>query len=163
MQYANLHREDPVCGAVVAIPTTYTYQQKAYVKKAAELAGIELVGLLPEPIAAAIAYGIHVGEIVVVFDLGETLDVSIVKFVDQDGLGNEKYEVLGTACDSDLLGEGKYIGGQDWDNAICELALQKLPGLDANNQYVRDRLSLISEDCKKMLSQLTHVPFYCLM
>ena len=160
MQYANLQRKNPVRGAVVAVPVSYTYQQKACVKKAAELAGIELEGLLPEPIAAAIAYGIQQGETILVFDLGrETLDVGIVKFADKDGFGNGRYEVLGTACDSDLLGEGKNIGGRDWDDALRAIALRELPELDTNNQFIQNVLALISEDCKKMLSQLTKAPF----
>lgn len=159
MQCANRQRRDPIRKAVVTIPVSYTYQQRACVKKAAELAGIELMGLLHEPTAAAVAYGIQQDETILVFDLGGgTLDVSIVK-LGKDENEKDKYEVLGIASDSNVLGEGKYIGGQDWDNALRDLALLDLSGLDTNNQYVQNRLSLISEDCKKMLSQLPQAPF----
>lgn len=159
IQFANLQRRDPVRKAVVTIPVSYTYKQRACVKKAAELAGIELVGLLHEPTAAAVAYGIQQGETILVFDLGGgTLDVSIVR-LGLDENGQDKYEVLGIASDSNVFGEGEYIGGQDWDNALRDLALLDLPELDTNNQFTRNRLLLISEDCKKMLSQLQKAPF----
>ena len=146
MKYANVERRDPIQKAVVTIPVSYTYQQRACVKKAAELAGIELLGMLHEP------YGIQPGETILVFDLGGgTLDVSVVKC-----LSENNYDVLGIASDSNLVEVGNYIGGQDWDNALCELALRDLQGMDTSN---RPQLLDSAEKCKIALSKVKKAPF----
>ena len=154
IHFANLQRKSPINRAVITIPVSFTYEQRACTRKAAELAGIEVVGLLHEPTAAAIAYGIQVNETVLVFDLGGgTLDVSIVKCI-KDKNGNDKFEVLGIASDSDVLGQGKHLGGQDWDEELIKYALRFLPQIDRTNRYKDGRLKIIAEDCKKQLSSI---------
>ena len=75
------------------------------------MAGIEVLGLLQKPTAAAIAYDIPAGSTVLVFDLGGgTLDVSIVT----NDKGN--YKVIGTPAGDD------HLGGMDWDEKLVELA-----------------------------------------
>lgn len=110
--------EEPTTKAVITIPAGFTNKQRECTKAAAELAGIEVLGLVHEPTAAAISYGIKSGETILVFDLGGgTLDVSLVTNI----RGN--YKVLATAGDYDVLGH--YLGGKDWDEKLMELAIKK--------------------------------------
>ena len=101
--------------AVITIPAKFDEQQRARTKLAAQMAGIQVLGLLNEPTAAAIAYDIPAGNTVLVFDLGGgTLDVSIVT----NDRGN--YKVIGTPAGDD------HLGGMDWDEKIIDLAFQKV-------------------------------------
>ena len=105
----------PATHAVITIPAKFDEQQRARTKLAAQMAGIQVIGLLNEPTAAAIAYDIPAGNTVLVFDLGGgTLDVSIVT----NDKGN--YKVIGTPAGDD------HLGGMDWDEKIIELAFQKV-------------------------------------
>lgn len=104
--------------AVITIPAGFTNKQRECTKLAAELAGVEVLGLVHEPTAAAISYGIKSGETVLVFDLGGgTLDVSIVT----NNRGN--YKVIAAAGDYDVL--KRNIGGKDWDDKLLELAIEQ--------------------------------------
>jgi molecular chaperone DnaK len=101
--------------AVITIPAKFDEQQRSRTKLAAQMAGIQVLGLLNEPTAAAIAYDIPAGNTVLVFDLGGgTLDVSIVT----NDRGN--YKVIGTPAGDD------HLGGMDWDERLIELAFQKV-------------------------------------
>lgn len=105
----------PATQAVITIPAKFDEQQRARTKLAAQMAGIQVLGLLNEPTAAAIAYDIPAGNNVLVFDLGGgTLDVSIVT----NDRGN--YRVIGTPAGDD------HLGGMDWDERIIDLAFQKV-------------------------------------
>lgn len=141
--------------AVVTVPTSFSFEQRSCTKKAAELAGIEVLGLLQEPTAAAISYNIKAGETVLVFDLGGgTLDVSIVK----NESGN--YRVLGVASDSDVVGIDKHIGGKDWDERIIEFALNRLPiEIDRTDRYKEAKLRTAAEKCKITLTQMNNCLF----
>lgn len=100
---------------VVTIPAAFNDTQREKTKLAAELAGMEVLGLLQEPTAAAIAYNIKPNETILVFDLGGgTLDVSVVKYVKE----TNTYEVLGTPAGDVNL------GGKDWDEALVLHALR---------------------------------------
>lgn len=104
--------------AVVTIPAAFNDNQREKTKTAAELAGIEVLALLQEPTAAAIAYEIKPEETILVFDLGGgTLDVSVVKYEKQNG---NRYSVLGTPAGDD------HLGGKDWDEALVRRALKKV-------------------------------------
>jgi len=101
--------------AVITVPAKFDEKQRARTRLAAEMAGIQVLGLIQEPTAAAIAYDIPAGNTVLVFDLGGgTLDVSIVT----NDRGN--YKVIGTPAGNDKL------GGMDWDEKIINLAFQKV-------------------------------------
>ena len=141
--------------AVVTVPTSFSFEQRSCTKKAAELAGIEVLGLLQEPTAAAISYNIKAGETVLVFDLGGgTLDVSIVK----NDSGN--YRVLGVASDSDVVGIDNHIGGKDWDEKIIECALNRLPiEIDRSDRYKDAKLRTAAEKCKIALTQMNQCYF----
>lgn len=136
--------------AVITIPAGFTNKQRECTKLAAELAGIEVLGLVHEPTAAAISYDIRSGETILVFDLGGgTLDVSVVT----NNKGN--YRVIAAAGDYDVL--GRNIGGKDWDDKLMELAMgkhgYKFGGIP-NTPEETEKWQLMSkiEDCKKDLS-----------
>lgn len=141
--------------AVITIPAGFTNIQRECTKLAAELAGIEVLGLVHEPTAAAISYGIKSGETVLVFDLGGgTLDVSIVT----NNRGN--YKVIAAAGDYDVL--KRNIGGKDWDDKLLELAIEQhgytLGGIQNLPQetelwQLKNRI----EECKINLSTMQEV------
>jgi molecular chaperone DnaK len=111
-----------VSKAVVTVPAYFNEGQRAATKRAGELAGLEVVRLLSEPTAAALAYGLDKlaeAKKVVVYDLGGgTFDVSILEM--RDG----QFEVLATAGDTRL-------GGDDFDLAIAKMAGVELSGVSA--------------------------------
>lgn len=132
----------PAAQAVITIPAKFDEKQRAQTKLAAEMAGIEVLGLLQEPTAAAIAYDIPAGSTVLVFDLGGgTLDVSIVT----NDKGN--YKVIGTPA-----GNGQ-LGGMDWDERLLELAFQKV-GKRPNKSEPKEwnRLMGRAEEFKQLLT-----------
>lgn len=133
----------PVKQAVITIPAKFDEKQRAQTKLAAKMAGIEVLGLLQEPTAAAIAYDIPSGSTVLVFDLGGgTLDVSIVT----NNKGN--YKVIGTPA-----GDGQ-LGGMDWDEKIVELAFQKV-GKRPDKSDVKEwnRMMRRAENIKQALTE----------
>ena len=133
----------PIKQAVITIPAKFDEEQRARTKLAAEFAGLEVLALLQEPTAAAIAYDIPAGSTVLVFDLGGgTLDVSIVT----NDRGN--YKVIGTPA-----GDGK-LGGMDWDEALVRLCLQKA-GKQADPSDVKtwNRMMGKAENIKQALSE----------
>ena len=112
---------DELYGAVITVPAYFDDAQRQATKDAATLAGINVLRLLNEPTAAAVAYGLDSGAegIVAVYDLGGgTFDISIMQ------LRQGVFEVLSTGGDSAL-------GGDDFDHAIAEWIL-KQAGVDAN-------------------------------
>ena len=133
----------PATQAVITIPAKFDEKQRAQTKLAAEMAGIEVLGLLQEPTAAALAYDIPAGSTVLVFDLGGgTLDVSIVTHEK----GN--YKVIGTPA-----GNGQ-LGGMDWDEKLVELAFQKV-GQRPNKSEPKEwnRLMGRAENVKQALTE----------
>ncbi len=100
-------------GAVITVPAYFDDAQRQATKDAAKLAGLEVLRLLNEPTAAAIAYGLdkREGGTFAVYDLGGgTFDISILHL--DDGV----FQVLSTAGDT-------HLGGDDFDRAIVDLAL----------------------------------------
>jgi molecular chaperone HscA len=113
---------DELYGAVITVPAYFDDAQRQATKDAATLAGINVLRLLNEPTAAAVAYGLDSGAegIVAVYDLGGgTFDISIMQ------LRQGVFEVLSTGGDSAL-------GGDDFDHAIAEWVLEQA-GVDAND------------------------------
>ncbi len=104
-------------GAVITVPAYFDDAQRQATRDAARLAGIEVLRLLNEPTAAALAYGLdraQNGEKVAVYDLGGgTFDISILEL--NDGV----FQVLSTAGDTRL-------GGDDFDQALAKLLLQQV-------------------------------------
>jgi molecular chaperone DnaK len=103
---------EPVTRAVVTVPAYFDDAQRQATRDAGQIAGLDVVRILNEPTAAALAYGAHrVSEgrrVVAVFDLGGgTFDISIMS------VENGIFEVLATGGDSAL-------GGEDWDRRVLE-------------------------------------------
>ncbi len=104
------------CAAVITVPAYFTSKQYRETERAAKEAGLEVIEILPEPVAAAIAYGMDENERqnIFVIDLGGgTFDVSILK-ID----GNE-FETVGVDGD-------RKLGGDDFDRVLIELCLKEL-------------------------------------
>ena len=103
-------------GAVITVPAYFDDAQRQATKDAAKIAGLEVLRLLNEPTAAAIAYGLQEGndgKTVAVYDLGGgTFDVSILKL--NDGV----FQVLSTAGDT-------HLGGDDFDRALLDVWLRQ--------------------------------------
>ncbi|MDV2858136.1 MULTISPECIES: Fe-S protein assembly chaperone HscA [Oceanimonas] len=106
---------NPVNGAVITVPAYFDDAQRQGTKDAAQLAGLNVLRLLNEPTAAAIAYGLDSGQegVIAVFDLGGgTFDISILR------LHKGVFEVLATGGDSAL-------GGDDFDHALADWIQQQ--------------------------------------
>lgn len=102
-------------GAVITVPAYFDEAQRQATKDAASLAGLNVLRLLNEPTAAAVAYGLDSGRegVIAVYDLGGgTFDISILR------LNHGVFEVLATGGDSAL-------GGDDFDHVIAEWILQQ--------------------------------------
>ncbi len=101
----------PVTQAVITVPAYFDDAQRTATKEAGEVAGLEVLRIINEPTAAALAYGLDKNakdETVVVFDLGGgTFDVSVLE------IGDGVFEVKATAGDTDL-------GGDDWDDKVID-------------------------------------------
>ncbi|HEY8991835.1 MAG TPA: Hsp70 family protein [Luteolibacter sp.] len=127
--------EQPVGKAVITVPAYFNDAQRAATKRAGELAGLEVVRILNEPTAAALAYGLDkLGEHarVAVYDLGGgTFDLSILEM--QDGV----FQVLATHGDTRL-------GGDDFDAALARWAAAK-GGVEFDGLSPAARVKLIEE------------------
>ncbi|HEY3619280.1 MAG TPA: Hsp70 family protein, partial [Candidatus Sulfotelmatobacter sp.] len=106
----------PVTKAVITVPAYFNDAQRQATRDAGRLAGLEVLRLVNEPTAAALAYGLDKRQqgIIAVYDLGGgTFDISILKL--EDGI----FEVLATNGDT-------HLGGDDIDNRLLRIALEDL-------------------------------------
>jgi molecular chaperone DnaK len=109
---------DLVEGMVITVPAYFNQNQRAETKKAAEAAGFNVLRIINEPTAAALAYGeeTKLNELVLVYDLGGgTFDVTLLQ-LSEEGV----YQVLSTSGNTQL-------GGDDFDNIIVNLFKENLP------------------------------------
>ena len=109
-KYAESHLGKSVKKAVITVPAYFNDAQRQATKDAGTIAGLDVVRIINEPTAAALAYGMEKqkDETILVFDLGGgTFDVSILEIADGT------FEVISTAGDNKL-------GGEDWDEAVME-------------------------------------------
>lgn len=123
---------DELNGVVITVPAYFDDAQRQATKDAAKLAGLNVLRLLNEPTAAAVAYGLDTGNegVIAVFDLGGgTFDISILR------LNKGVFEVLATGGDSSL-------GGDDFDYEIAQWILSNLEESDspASNEATIQRL-----------------------
>jgi len=131
--------------AVIAVPAYFSEDQRDATVQAGMLAGLEVVRLIHEPVAAALAYGFNLQEdkTVLVFDLGGgTYDISILE------VGGGVVEVLATGGEA-------YLGGDDWDRALSDwLAMNYLKpaGVPSHLSSVRANLRGVAEQAKIELS-----------
>ncbi|PSB81368.1 Fe-S protein assembly chaperone HscA [Photobacterium damselae subsp. damselae] len=138
-------------GVVITVPAYFDDAQRAGTKDAAKLANLNVLRLLNEPTAAAIAYGLDSGQegVIAVYDLGGgTFDISILR------LSKGVFEVLATGGDSAL-------GGDDFDHLIAEWILSQAGIEQALTASERRALQDISQAAKEALtdSDSTDVTF----
>ena len=130
-------------GAVVTVPAYFDDAQRQATKDAAALAGINVLRLINEPTAAAVAYGLDNDEegIVAIYDLGGgTFDISLLKL--QRGV----FEVLATAGDTSL-------GGDDFDNVLVNWILQQASVEALDSEQARSDLKRYAQSLKEQLSE----------
>ncbi len=139
---------DDLYGAVITVPAYFDDAQRQATKDAAQLAGIQLLRLINEPTAAAIAYGLDNASegIYAVYDLGGgTFDISILR------LTQGVFEVLATGGDSAL-------GGDDYDAALADWVLGQL-GLEATTATDKAAARLAARACKEALTATEMVAY----
>ena len=132
---------DDIYGAVITVPAYFDDAQRQATKDAAQLAGLNVLRLINEPTAAAIAYGLDNGSegVYAIYDLGGgTFDISILR------LTAGVFEVLATGGDSAL-------GGDDYDRALAEWMLREA-GLQAITPEDQALLMQQARACKEALS-----------
>jgi molecular chaperone DnaK len=140
----------PVSRAVITVPAYFDDAQRQATRTAARLAGLEAVRIVPEPTAAALAYGLGVRETrertVCVFDMGGgTFDVSVLRLTPRAAEGERDfYEVLAIAGDTRL-------GGDDADHALVALFAREVVG-ETSSPAARRALLAEAERVKIALS-----------
>ncbi len=141
--WADEYFQDVVDRAVITVPAYFNDAQRQATRDAGRLAGLEVLRLVNEPTAAALAYGLHEKKrgCVAVYDFGGgTFDISILKLISTtDG---DIYQVLSTNGDT-------HLGGDDIDNALQAVAREEIQGqgadLSANPEAVQElRKALIA-------------------
>ena len=149
---AEAYLGETVDKAVITVPAYFNDAQRQATKDAGKIAGLEVMRIINEPTAAALAYGIDKTDkeqTVLVFDLGGgTFDVSILSLADGT------FEVLSTAGDN-------LLGGDDFDNAIVDWLIDGFKaeqGIDLRqDKMALQRLKDAAEKAKKDLSGITTV------
>ncbi|WP_198970292.1 Fe-S protein assembly chaperone HscA [Xylophilus sp. ASV27] len=140
--------DSDIHGAVITVPAYFDDAQRQATKDAARLAGIELLRLINEPTAAAIAYGLDNGSegVYAVYDLGGgTFDISILR------LTRGVFEVIATGGDSAL-------GGDDYDAALAEWLLARA-GRVAVSPSEKAALRQAARACKEALTEADSTSF----
>ncbi len=140
---------DTVTQAVITVPAYFDDAQRTATKEAGTIAGLEVLRIINEPTAAALAYGLDkegADQTVLVFDLGGgTFDVSVLE------IGDGVFEVKSTAGNSKL-------GGDDWDQRIIDWLVKTFKdteGVDlSNDKMATQRLQEAAEKAKIELSSL---------
>ena len=145
---AEAYLGDTVTQAVITVPAYFDDAQRTATKEAGQIAGLEVLRIINEPTAAALAYGLDKGsedETILVFDLGGgTFDVSVLE------IGDGVFEVKSTHGDT-------HLGGDDWDQRIIDWMVQQFKsahGVDlAADRMATQRLKEAAEKAKIELSQ----------
>ncbi len=145
---AEAYLGEPVTDAVITVPAYFSDHERQATKEAGEIAGLNVLRIVNEPTAAALAYGLDKGEkeqTILVFDLGGgTFDVSLL------GIGDGVIEVKATSGDNRL-------GGDDWDQRVVEHLVKQFMlsngGIDlAKDKMAMQRLREAAEKAKIELS-----------
>jgi molecular chaperone DnaK len=140
---------DTVSQAVITVPAYFDDAQRTATKEAGQIAGLEVLRIINEPTAAALAYGLDkegAEQTVLVFDLGGgTFDVSILE------IGDGVFEVKSTHGDT-------HLGGDDWDQRVIDWLVGQFKaahGVDlSNDNMALQRLKEAAEKAKIELSQV---------
>jgi molecular chaperone DnaK len=140
------HLGHEVTKAVVTVPAYFNDNQRQATKDAGRIAGLEVLRILNEPTAAALAYGFGKGlsQRVAVYDLGGgTFDISVLE------IGTDVFEVLSTCGDT-------FLGGDDFDDRLIDLLADEFSGRHGVNlrkdPFSFEKLKVAAEDAKKGLS-----------
>ena len=149
---AEAYLNDKVTDAVITVPAYFNDAERQATKEAGEIAGLNVLRIVNEPTAAALAYGLDKGkedELILVFDLGGgTFDVSLLE-VGKDEDGFSTIQVRATSGDNRL-------GGDDWDQRIVNWLLEQVKsktGVDLSKDKIAlQRLQEAAEQAKKELS-----------
>ena len=156
-KYAEENLGQPVSKAVITVPAYFNDAQRQATKDAGAIAGLEVVRIINEPTAAALAYGMETkkDETVLVYDLGGgTFDVSVLE------IGDGTFEVISTAGDNKL-------GGDDWDEVLINYIVEEIKkehGIDLSNdkmamQRFKDAAEKAKIDLSGMLQTTIMLPF----
>ena len=142
---------EPITQAVITVPAYFNDAQRQATKDAGKIAGLEVMRIINEPTAAALAYGLdktNKDEKVLVFDLGGgTFDVSVLE------LGDGVFEVCSTAGDN-------HLGGDDWDHRVIDWMADKFAADNGGIDLRKDKMALqrlkeAAEKAKMELSSTT--------
>ncbi|MCX6873469.1 MAG: molecular chaperone DnaK [Verrucomicrobia bacterium] len=142
---------EKITQAVITVPAYFNDSQRNATKAAGEIAGLEVLRIINEPTAAALAYGLDkkADEKIAVYDLGGgTFDISVLE------IGDGVFEVLATDGDTQL-------GGDDWDNALIQWVVaefKKDQSIDLSSQP--DALQRIKEEAEKAKIALSSTQSY---
>ena len=145
---AEAYLGDSVTQAVITVPAYFNDAQRTATREAGEIAGLEVLRIINEPTAAALAYGLDkegAEQTILVFDLGGgTFDVSVLE------IGDGVFEVKSTSGDT-------HLGGDDWDQAVMDWLVKEFKnteGVDlAADKMAVQRLKEAAEKAKIELSQ----------
>jgi molecular chaperone DnaK len=147
--FAEDYLGEAVTEAIITVPAYFNDSQRQATRDAGKIAGLEVLRIINEPTAAALAYGLDnkKNQIIAVYDLGGgTFDISILKL--EDGL----FEVLSTSGDT-------YLGGEDFDKRIMDWLIdnfQRESGIDLRgDRMALQRLKEAAEKAKCELSMET--------
>jgi molecular chaperone DnaK len=137
----------PVAKAVVTVPAYFNDNQRQATRDAARIAGLDVMRILNEPTAAALAYGFgkNLHQKVAVYDLGGgTFDISVLE------IGEDVFEVLSTSGDT-------FLGGDDFDDRLIDWLADDFLAREGinlrNDPFALEKLKVAAENAKKGLSQ----------
>jgi len=145
---AEAYLGEPVTQAVITVPAYFNDAQRQATKDAGQIAGLEVLRIINEPTAAALAYGLDKksDETILVFDLGGgTFDVSVLE------VGDGVVEVKSTSGDT-------HLGGDDWDRVIVDWMVaefKKEQGIDLHSD--RQALQRLNEAAEKAKIELSNM------
>ena len=147
---AEAYLGEPVTEAVITVPAYFGDAQRQATKEAGQIAGLEVLRIINEPTAAALAYGLDkeaADQTILVYDLGGgTFDVSLLE------IGDGVFEVKSTSGDTNL-------GGDDWDQAVIDWLVSEFKnenGVDLSaDPMAEQRLKEAAEKAKMELSSRT--------
>ena len=151
---AETYLGEAVTDAVITVPAYFNDAERQATKEAGEIAGLNVLRIINEPTAAALAYGLDKGqqdELILVFDLGGgTFDVSLLEVGKDEDFST--IQVRSTSGDNRL-------GGDDWDQRVVDHLVKKFKettGVDVSKDKIAlQRLKEAAEQAKKELSQST--------
>ena len=145
-QVAEARLNQEVTKAVITVPAYFNDNQRQATKDAGQIAGLEVLRILNEPTAAALAYGFGKGleQKVAIYDLGGgTFDISVLE------IGQDVFEVLSTCGDT-------FLGGDDFDDRILDLLADEFVAKEGinprNDPYALEKLKVAAEAAKRGLS-----------